>query len=87
MGLFGNDNKSEDKAAKMMAKYGLESVSPKYADKVKDIANELAGMGLVEAGMKLSFAKSEEQLKVSYLHAIFEQNWLIIRLLDDIAKK
>lgn len=87
MGLFGNDNKSEDKAAKMMAKYGLESVSLKYADKVRDIAQELAGMGLQETGMKLSMAKAEEQLKVSYLHAIFEQNWIIIRLLDDIAKK
>lgn len=87
MGLFGNDNKSEDKAAKIMAKYGLEDVSPTYADKVKDIAQELAGMGLQETGMKLSMAKAEEQLKVSYLHAIFEQNWIIIRLLDDIAKK
>ena len=87
MGLFGNDNKSEDKAVKIMAKYGLEDVSPKYADKVKDIAQELAGMGLQETGMKLSMAKAEEQLKVSYLHAIFEQNWIIIRLLDDIAKK
>ena len=87
MGLFGNDNKSEDKAAKIMAKYGLEDVSPKYADKVKDIAQELAGMGLQETGMKLSMAKAEEQLKLSYLHAIFEQNWIIIRLLDDIAKK
>ena len=85
MALFGNGN-SEDKTEKIMAKYGLENVSSKYTDKVKDIASELAGMGMLETGMKLSFAKSEEQLKVSYLHAIFEQNWLIIRLLDDIAK-
>ncbi len=84
MGMF--DSK-EDKAAKLMEKYGLTEVSPKYADKVQGIAQELAGMGLMETGMKLSFAKSEEQLKVSYLHAIFEQNWIIIRLLDDIAKK
>lgn len=84
MGMF--DSK-EDKAANLMEKYGLSEVSPKYADKVRGIAQELAGMGLMETGMKLSFAKSEEQLKVSYLHAIFEQNWIIIRLLDDIAKK
>lgn len=86
MGLFNNQS-AEDKTEKIMAKYGLEGISPKYADKVKDIAQELAGMGMMETGMKLSFAKSEEQLKVSYLHAIFEQNWIIIRLLDDIAKK
>ena len=84
MGMF--DSK-EDKVAKLMEKYVLKEVSPKYADKVQGIAQELAGMGLMETGMKLSFAKSEEQLKVSYLHAIFEQNWIIIRLLDDIAKK
>ena len=84
MGMF--DSK-EDKVAKLMEKYGLKEVSPKYDDKVQGIAQELAGMGLMETGMKLSFAKSEEQLKVSYLHAIFEQNWIIIRLLDDIAKK
>lgn len=86
MGLFGNSN-SDDKTEKLMTKYGLESISPKYADKVKDIASELSAMGIMETGMKLSLAKSEEQLKVSYLHAIFEQNWIIIRLLDDIAKK
>lgn len=57
MGMF--DSK-EDKAAKLMEKYGLKEVSPKYADKVQGIAQELAGMGLMETGMKLSFAKSEE---------------------------
>lgn len=87
MGLLGNDNKSEDKAAKIMAKYGLEDVSPKYSDKVKNIARELTGISLMETGMKLSMAKPAEQMEVSYLHAIFEQNWIIIRLLDDIAKK
>ena len=88
MGLLGNsDEKQAAKAQKIMEKYGLDKLSPEYQDKVKAISQELAGMGLMETGMKLSFAKSEEQLKVSYLHAIFEQNWIIIRLLDDIAKK
>ena len=57
MGLFGNSN-SEDKTEKLMAKYGLESISPKYADKVKDIASELSAMEIMETGMKLSLAKS-----------------------------
>lgn len=84
MGIFAS---KEEKTAKIMEKYGLSDVSTKYADKVQAIAQELAGMGLMETGMKLSFAKTEEQLKVGYLHAIFEQNWIIIRLLDDIAHK
>ena len=70
-----------------MAKYGLEKLSPEYAEKVKVIQSELLGIGLMETGMKLSMAKAEEQMKVSYLHAIYEQNWMIIRLLNDIAKK
>lgn len=92
MGLFGN---AEDKEAKkeakldaMMAKYGLENLSPEYRSKVKDINSELVGTGLMEAGMKLSMnAKAEDQLQVQYLRTIMEQNWMIIRLLDEIKNK
>ena len=91
MGLFGSaedkEAKNEEKINKMMAKYGLEKLSPEYAEKVKVIQSELLGIGLMETGMKLSMAKAEEQMKVSYLHAIYEQNWMIIRLLNDITKK
>lgn len=91
MGLFGSaedkEAKNEEKINKMMAKYGLEKLSPEYAEKVKVIQSELLGIGIMETGMKLSIAKAEEQMKVSYLHAIYEQNWIIIRLLNDIAKK
>lgn len=91
MGLFDSkevkDAKKEEKLNAMMAKYGLESLSPEYREKVKDINDELLGMGFMEAGMKLSMAKSEDQLKVSYLHALVEQNWMIIRLLDEIKRK
>lgn len=91
MGLFASaDEKAAKKEAKldaMMAKYGLEKLSSEYRDKVKDINDELLGTGLMEAGMKLSMAKTEDQLKVSYLHAIMEQNWMIIRLLDEINRK
>lgn len=92
MGLFGNaeekDAKKEEKAQKLMAKYGLENLSPEYRDKVKDINLELMGTGALEFGMKFSMAaKTEELLKVSYLNAIMEQNWIIIRLLDDLKKK
>lgn len=91
MGLFDSkevkDAKKEEKLNAMMAKYGLESLSPEYREKVKDINDELLGMGFMEAGMKLSMAKSEDQMKVSYLHALVEQNWMIIRLLDEIKRK
>ena len=72
----------------MMAKYGLENLSPEYRSKVKDINLELIGTGLMETGMKLSMnAKVEDQLQVQYLRTIMEQNWMIIRLLDEIKNK
>lgn len=91
MAFFGNSEskeaKKEEKLNALMAKYGLENLSPEYREKVKFINNELMGTGLGEAGMAFSFAKVEEQVKVSYLRALVEQNWMIIRLLDEIAKK
>ena len=92
MGLFGNNEdkeaKKEAKLDAMMAKYGLENLSPEYRSKVKDINSELIGTGLMEAGMKLSMnAKTEDQLQVQYLRTIMEQNWMIIRLLDEIKNK
>ena len=92
MGFFASadekEAKKEEKLNKMMAKYGLENLSPEYRDKVKDINLELVGTGLMEAGMKLSMgAKTEDQLQVQYLKTILEQNWIIIRLLDDLKNK
>lgn len=92
MGLFGNNEdkeaKKEAKLDAMMAKYGLENLSPEYRSKVKDINSELIGTGLMEAGTKLSMnAKAEDQLQVQYLRTIMEQNWMIIRLLDEIKNK
>ena len=36
--------------------------------------------------MALSFAKAEEQAKVTYLSALTEQNWMIIRQLSRLNK-
>lgn len=36
--------------------------------------------------MALSFAKAEEQAKVTYLSALVEQNWMIIRQLSRLNK-
>lgn len=88
MALLGNNQaKQEEKLNALMKKYHLEDVSPKIAPQIREINNELLGTGLMEAGMKLSMAKAEEQVKVSYLNAIMKQNFIIIRLLDEIANK
>lgn len=89
MGLFGSkeskEEKQQKKSAELMAKYGLQNLSSEYQDAVKNISSELAGTGLIEFGATLSGMKSEDQLKVSYLNALIQQNWIIMRQLDEIA--
>lgn len=85
--LEKNQDKQQEKLNALMKKYHLENVSSDIAPQIKEINYELLGTGLMEAGMKLSFAKAEEQVKISYLNAIMKQNFIIIRLLDEIANK
>lgn len=88
MGLFGsnNDEKQQEKLAKVMKKYHLEDVSPKLAPEIQDIAYDLAGNRLIEAGTFLQ-GNDVDSTKMAYLAAITKQNFLIIKLLDQIANK
>ena len=91
MGLFKSEDKKEkerlDKEQKMLEKYGVENLSdPADLASVKKIASELVGSGLVETGLKISMAKPDDALKISYLRSIMEQNFIVIRQLDKIAK-
>ena len=91
MALFKSaDEKADEQAKKerkLLKKYGVDELSdPRDMESVKKIAQELVGTGLQEAGMKIAMAKPEVQLPVSYQRAIMEQNFIIIRQLDKIAK-
>ena len=87
MGLLGNnEEKREEKAQKLMKKYHLENMSGKYAEQVKDIATALSGNKLIELGSALQ-GNGTDAAKMSYLDAIVKQNFIIIQLLDEIAKK
>lgn len=90
--MFGNgketkEEKQERKNQELLAKYGLENMTDKDLESIRNIINDLMGNGLFKTGMALSFAKAEEQAKVTYLSALVEQNWIIIRQLDQINKK
>ena len=92
MGIFQSADekaaKQDEKLNDVMKKYGLEKLSGEYRDEVAEINSELLGSKALEVGMKISMAgKTEEILKVSYLKAILEQNWIIIRLLNDLNSK
>ena len=89
MALFSKEPKEtpEEKEQKLLEKYGVDHLSdPEDIASVKKIAQELAGSGLMEVGLKLSMAKAEVQLPISYQRTIMEQNFIIIRQLDKIAK-
>ncbi len=83
MALFKS---AEEKKENLLAKYGMTNLNyPEDIASIQKIAEELAGSGLMEAGLKLSMAKATEQLPISLQRAIMEQNFIIIRQLDRIT--
>lgn len=90
MGLFSSKESKEDKKlAKMQqiaSKYHLEDINPKDLEAIKNINYELMGTGLMEFGTLLT-GKSEDNVKIAYLNTLIQQNWVIIRQLDEISKK
>ncbi len=89
MALFNKESK-EDKAARKTAelldRFGLEELSDERdLAAVKKIAEEMAGNGLIEFGTILN-GKGEDVAKISYLRALLEQNWIIIRQLDRLNR-
>lgn len=88
--MFGGKNNKPPKHGKQlekfMSKYQLEDLDEKDLIVLKRIANDLAGNNFLKTGMALSFAKAEEQAKVTYLSTLVEQNWMIIRQLSRLNK-
>jgi hypothetical protein len=85
--MFGNkDVKREQKTQALMQKYGLEDLSdPRDKQAVQNIAINLMGNKLIELGAALQ-GNGADAAKMSYLNAIMEQNFIMIRQLDRIAK-
>ncbi len=90
MGLFGGkksrEEKQQEKLQKFMGRYQLEDIDEKDLVVLQRIANDLVGNQFIKAGMALSFARAEEQAKVTYLSVLTEQNWIIIRQLSRLNK-
>ncbi|HEN9420441.1 TPA: hypothetical protein U9H95_002160 [Streptococcus agalactiae] len=75
---------------KYLSQRGIDNLNEKSNVQVRRVINDLAGNGFFKAGMALSFAKAEEQAKVTYLSALVEQNWILIsqnqEILDELKK-
>ena len=91
MALFNSkenkDDKKQQEINNFMTKYQLDEIDDKDLVIIKKIATDLIGNNLLKAGMALSFAKAEEQAKVTYLSALVNQNWIMIRQLNNISNK
>lgn len=87
MAIFGKQEMSDEKAQRILSKYGLESIDPQYAEAVREIAQELVGTGLMEFGLKLGGGSEKDILKQQayYQGAILKQNFIMIRQLDQIS--
>lgn len=92
MGFFKSEEEKqaerEAKLNKIMAKYELNDLEDKYKNAVSNINSELAGTNMMELGNMLSFdEKTAARLNTYYINALIQQNWIIIRQLDEINKK
>ena len=87
MALFGNNTeKQEQKAQALLKKYGLENLSdPRDLQAVRTISLELMGNSMINLGALLQ-GNSVDSAKMSMLNAIMQQNFIMIRQLDRIAK-
>jgi hypothetical protein len=87
MGMFGNsEEKQQEKVDKLLQKYRVTNVSADIKEDVNAIALGLAGNKAIELGAILQ-GNGVDAVKMSYLSAIMRQNWIIIKLLDEIAHK
>jgi hypothetical protein len=64
----------------------LDDLSAQDLVIVQRVARDLVGNKFFKAGLALSFAKAEEQAKVTYLSALVEQNWIIMNQLSRLNK-
>lgn len=92
MGLFKSEEEKQqakdEKVQKLLDKYELNNLSKDYVNAVQQINSELAGSGLTEFGALLSKdTNASLRVQTQFLNALVQQNWIIIRQLNEINQK
>jgi len=77
-------SKGERKSLAYLAKRNLNKLSPDTYKQVEDITTQIAGNRLMLLGLGLQ--GSVDSLTPSYLAAILEQNWILIRQNEQIIE-
>lgn len=81
----GKEEKEREKQEKLeeqMKRYNLEDLSQEDKEYIKSITYRLMGTGLISFG-----SKAEDTAKIELLKLLIEQNWLIIKLLNEMNNK
>lgn len=91
--FHGLDRKQEEKLRQLLSKYGLDELNNiNDINSICFIAAKLFGTGLLESGMTISALGGDKSINVAeqtqtyYQRAMLEQNWIIIRQLDQLNK-
>lgn len=94
MPLFSEQAKALAEAEKrrfkvidIISSFGLNHLDPTDISSIDRISNELVENGFFEAVSHFSSAKFEDRVMLSCLHALVEQNWIIIRQLNTLNKR
>ena len=90
MALFkekeSKEEKQERKSEELLEKYGLENVTdPQTLDALRRITATMSANRFVDVGTALG-GTAPDMAKLTYLRAICEQNFIIIRQLDKLMK-
>jgi hypothetical protein len=91
--MFGKSKKkkSEDeeqrKREEYLKRYHLNEMSDDDLEVIKSITYELTGSGLGRVAMALGSASPAENAQMSYLSVLVQQNWIIIRKLNQLLDR
>ena len=89
MGLFGNKQEKEQKKEEMLQErmrlFGLDNLSDTNKDAIQYIYKQYEASILSNFGNALTGDK--QSIANEHLKTIVEQNWIIIKLLDELIRK
>lgn len=77
-----NEEEKQSNLDSQIRKYNLEELSEEDKEQAHSILFGLKGTGIIALG-----SKAVDKAKIDLLKKIIEQNWLIIKMLNEIKNK
>lgn len=80
--LFGGKDKEETKKESIINDYHLNDLPEEDKENIDLIAYRTIGIDMAKFG-----SKAEDNAKIRLLQALVEQNWIIMKMLNEISSK